>query len=228
MATPDPHTAKAFDDDLEEIRVLIAQMGGMAEEAVSKATKALMNHDELAATEVVAHDLGIDRLSEEVEQHCIRLIALRAPLADDLRETLAAFKIAVIVERMGDCACRIAGQVPLVRGLSRRSSRLLVERMSSTAEEGVRQALDTFVARDADAAVFDRRIPDELSHLQDELLRDLLEAMTDAPSNISSCTSLLLASHTLVRLGEHAANLSRIACFAATGRDVPQMLGRKS
>jgi phosphate transport system protein len=205
-----PHTVRAFDDDLEEIRALIAQMGGMVEEALGKAVNALIEHDELAAAAVVADDVRIDRLSDEVERRCVCLIALRAPMADDLREILAAFKIGVIVERMGDCARSVAQQVPLVGEFRSRTSVKLLKALSDTAQASLRHALDAFVRTDAPAAGMLPRNLEESGYLQDELLRDLLETMSDVPSTITSSTCLLLASQKLVRVGEQAANLARL------------------
>jgi phosphate transport system protein len=205
-----PHTVRAFDEDLEEIRALIAQMGGLVEDALVKAVGALIEHDEPAAAAVVADDVRIDRLSDQVERHCVCLIALRAPMADDLHEILAAFKIGVIVERMGDCARAIAQQVPMVGGFKPRSAIKLLTALSDTAQASVRHALDAFVRADTAAAAMLPRSIEEAGYLQDELLRDLLETMADIPATITSSTCLLLAAQKLVRVGEHAVNLARL------------------
>jgi len=223
MATREPHTVKAFDGDLEEIRALVAQMGGMAEFAIARGIHALIADDQTTAAQVVAEDAAIDRLSKEVERQCIRLLALRAPMADDLRETLAAFKQSIIIERMGDCARSIAQQVPLVRGSAPRRSKTLLKRMSWIAQDLVRLALNRIIERDADAALAVSGSDDLLSSLHDELLRDLLNGMADAPSTTSASTCLLLASQKIVRLGEHSTNLIKVVQLAAT--DTPMGTG---
>jgi phosphate transport system protein len=130
-------------------------------------------------------------------------------MADDLREVLADFKIAIIVERMGDCARSIAEQVPLIRGLTRASLRNVLRRMSAEAQDSVQCALDAFVRRDAHAGP-GRYRQEQLGSLQAELLRDLLDTMAETPATITSSTCMLLASQKLVRLSEHAANIARI------------------
>ena len=105
------HTVKAFDEDLSELRGLIAQMGGMAEEAIADAMDALKRHDLESAARIVAGDKRIDELEMEVERLAVRLIALRAPMADDLREVVAALKIAGVIERIGDHATNVAEMV---------------------------------------------------------------------------------------------------------------------
>lgn len=220
MATADPHTVKAFDEDLEEIRALVAQMGGMVELAISRAFRAMADHDEATAARIAAEDEAIDRLSQEVERQCVRIVALRAPMADDLREVLAAFKQATIIERMGDCARGIAAQVPLVRGIRSRRSRAILERMSEKARDMVRLSLDCAVQRNADAARPLCAPDDLLASLHDELLGELLDIMIEEPSSITASTCLLLASQKLVRLGEHSANLARLVCFALAGADM--------
>jgi phosphate transport system protein len=228
MGGLNPHTVKAFDEDLQAIRALIAEMGGMVEQAVFRASKALIDCDEMTAREVVRDDARIDRLLQEVERQCLCLIALRAPMADDLQEILAGFKIATIVERMGDCARSIAEQVPRVRGLSRSSLRNVLRRMSVEAQDSVQNALDVFVRQDAEPAQQPLSVQEQLAHLQDELLRDLLDTMAELPSAVGSSTSLLMASQNLVRLAEHSAKIIRISSSASRGAPIPLPLQREA
>jgi phosphate transport system protein len=224
MVSLNPHTVKAFDEDLQGIRALVAEMGGLVEQAVFRATKALIDCDEATAREVVRDDAQIDRLSQEVERRCLCLIALRAPMADDLREVLAGFKIATVVERMGDCARSIAEQVPRVRGLTRASLRNVLRRMSAEAQEAVQHALDIFVRQDGDLGQRPVSVQERLASLHDELLRDLLDTMTEVPSAIGSSTSMLMASQKLVRLAEHSANIVRISSSATRREAILQPL----
>jgi phosphate transport system protein len=209
-----PHTVKAFDEDLDAIRTLIALMGEMVEEALVKAVAALMEHDEMAAACVVAGDVRIDCLADEVERRCVCLIALRAPIASDLDEVLAAFKIGVVIERVGDCARTIAEQVPSVGRFKSRSATKLLKELSDTARACVRHSLDDFVRRDMGAAESLPRSLDEAGYLHDELSRDLLDSMTDYPSTITAFTCLLLAAQKLLRVSEHAANIARVSAAA--------------
>ena len=105
------HTVKAFDEDITRLRGLIAEMGGLAEVAIQEAMQALVTGDEELAAGVVERDLKLDRLESEVDELAVRVIALRAPMADDLREIIAALKIAGVVERIGDHATNVAEMV---------------------------------------------------------------------------------------------------------------------
>lgn len=227
MASVDPHTVKAFDDDLEQIRALVAQLGGLAEAAVGDATTALLSGDELTAARVIAGDSKLDTISEEVERDCVKLIALRAPMADDLRQVLAAFKIAVLIERMGDCARSVAEQVPRVQGFARRSPLLIIRSMSTTVAEMVRASLDAFIAQDADAAEAVGRSDDDVDALHDQLFRELLEIMSENPASISPSTCLLLASKKLERIGDHATSISRVVHYSITGIQLPHAPSRR-
>lgn len=226
MANVDPHTVKAFDDDLEQIRALVAEIGGRAEMALRDATEALLSNDDVTAAHVITGDAKIDAVSQAIERECIRLIALRAPMADDLRQVLAAFKIAVLIERMGDCARSIAEQVPKVHGFSRRPPLLILRTMSAAVADMVRAALDAFLADDAAAAEILSRSDDEVDMLHDELFRELLDVMTDQPSLITASTCLLLASKRLERIGDHATGIARVVHFSATGTHMPQPRSR--
>ncbi len=223
MAGVDPHTVKAFDDDLEQIRALVAELGGRAEAAVRDAANALLSGDEATAARVVASDVRIDALSEEIERGCIRLIALRAPMADDLRQVLAAFKIGVLIERMGDCARGVAEQVPKLQTFARRSPLLILKSMSTSVGEMVRCAMDAFVAQDVEAARLVCRSDDEVDALHDQLFRELVEVMGEHPSSISPGASLLLASKKLERIGDHATTIARVVHFSVTGEQLPPM-----
>ena len=111
------HTVKAFDSDLGQIRGLVSEMGGRAEAAITASIQALQRIDLEAAAQVVQEDRRIDELETEVERQVIRLIALRAPLADDLRDAVAALKISGVIERIGDYAKNIAKRVPLLQDM---------------------------------------------------------------------------------------------------------------
>ena len=227
MASVDPHTVKQFDDDLEQIRALVAELGGRAEAALRDATSALLNGDEATAARVVASDARIDEISGEIERDCIRLIALRAPMADDLRQVLAAFKIAVLIERMGDCARGVAEQVPKVQSFARRSPLLILKSMSTAVGEMVRSAMDAFVAQDIEAARQVCQSDDEVDALHDQLFRELLEIMGEYPSSISPGACLLLASKKLERIGDHATTIARVVHFSVTGDQLPPVRYRR-
>lgn len=220
MAIVDPQTVQAFDSDIEEIRALAAQTASIAKSALSRSIDALIADDEASAAQVGAGDAAIDRLSREVERQCIRLLELRSPVADDLRETLVAFKQAIIIERMGNGSRNIAQQLPLVLGATPGRSKTLPRRMSAIAQDLAWPALSCVIERDPDAVRAISASLDLLSSFHDELLRERLDGMADAPSTTSASICLLLASQKIVRLGEHSANLIRVAHLAAPGTQI--------
>src|SRR5919107_2160864 len=140
------HTVKAFDEDITRLRGLIAEMGGLAEVAIEEAMQALVNGDEELARQVVERDKKLDALEAEVDAMAIRTLALRAPMADDLREIIAALKIGGVVERIGDYAKNIAKRVGHIEGRKRFEPLTLLPAMGEIAAEMVHDVLTAFAA----------------------------------------------------------------------------------
>jgi phosphate transport system protein len=214
------HTIKAFDEDLAEMRALVAEMGGLAEAAIDDAVRALIRRDLDAAARIVEEDRRIDAMEAELERQTIRLIALRAPLADDLREVLAALKIANVIERIGDYAKNIAKRVPLLQDVRDIDPMAILPPMGRAVSEMVHDVLDAYAARDSAAAVEvcqrDRRVDD----LYNSLFRALLTYMMENPTNIGASTHLLFIAKNLERIGDHATNIAEMIYFAATGEQM--------
>ncbi|GAA4810450.1 phosphate signaling complex protein PhoU [Sphingosinicella ginsenosidimutans] len=210
------HTVKAFDDELDELRATIAEMGGLAEAAIRESMDALVARDDAAAAAIVERDARIDALETEVERMAVQIIALRAPMADDLRDVIAALKIAGVVERIGDYAKNIAKRVPSLEDSRIRPISLLPE-MARIAGEMVHNVLDAFAARDADkaAAVVDRDAA--VDDFYNSIFRALLTHMMENPHNITPATHLLFVARNLERIGDHATNVAEMVYFARTG-----------
>lgn len=216
------HTVKAFDDDIGELRGLIAQMGGLAEQGIRAAMEALKRHDLEAAAAIVAGDKQIDALEMRVEQLAVRLIALRAPMADDLREVVAALKIAGVVERIGDYAKNIAKRVPAIDNHSEIELLSVLPAMATLAVQMVHDVLDAFAARDAQAALEvcerDRQVDD----FYNSLFRILVTHMMENPATIGQMAHLLFIAKNLERVGDHATNVAEMVYYAATGRHMAE------
>ena len=212
------HTVKAFDNDLDQLRGNIAQMGGLAEAAIREAMRALVQRDTGAADRVIAQDVKIDALEAEVERNAVQLIALRAPMADDLREVVAALKIAGVVERIGDYAKNIAKRVHVIDENPNIEPLSLLPEMARIVGEMVHQVLDAFAARDAEKArqvcERDRAVDD----FYNSIFRTLLTFMMENPHNITAATHLLFIAKNLERIGDHATNIAEMVYFAATGQ----------
>ena len=211
------HTIKAFDRDLDQLRASIAEMGGLAEAAIAGAMRALVDRDLAAAQTVIDNDKRLDALEAEVERLAVQVIALRAPMANDLREVVAALKIAGVVERMGDYAKNIAKRVHAIEGSTELEPLSLLPEMARITGEMVHMVLDAFVQRDPEKAQQvcerDRAVDD----FYNSIFRTLLTFMMEKPQSITAATHLLFVAKNLERIGDHATNVAEMVYFAATG-----------
>ena len=210
------HTVKAFDEDIGRLRGLISQMGGLAEQAIDRAMRALQRGDLELAKRVRKDDKQIDAIEAEVERLAVRIIALRAPMANDLREVVAALKIAAVVERIGDYAKNIAKRVPMIEGEHRIEPISVIQAMARMAAEMVHDVLDAFAARDAAAAVEICERDKALDDFYDAIFRTLVTHMVENPKTISEVAHLLFVAKNLERVGDHATNVAEMVYFAAT------------
>jgi phosphate transport system protein len=215
------HTVKAFDTDIGRLRGLISQMGGLAEAAIEQAIEALRRSDPTLARQVRTEDKSIDVLEAEVERLAVQIIALRAPMANDLREVVAALKIAAVVERIGDYAKNIAKRVPMIESEQRIEPVSILPAMARMAAEMVRNALDAFAARDVDAAVRVVESDAALDDFYDSIFRTLVTHMVENPKTIGQVAHLLFVAKNLERIGDHATNVAEMVYFAATGTQMP-------
>jgi phosphate transport system protein len=219
MAIGQEHTVKVFDQDIGQLRALISQMGGLAEEAIADAMTALQRNDPELAREVVLRDKRIDAIEAEVEALAVQVIALRAPMANDLRDVVAALKIAGVVERIGDYAKNIAKRVPSIHGEDERIEAVsILPAMAQLASEMVRDVLDAFSARDAEKAVEVVARDHALDNFYDSIFRTLVTFMVENPKTISQVAHLLFVAKNLERIGDHATNVAEMVYFAATGQ----------
>jgi phosphate transport system protein len=218
------HTVKAFDDDLDQLRALIAEMGGLAETAISEAMRALVQRDTDGALQVIEKDRRLDELEAEVERSAVQIIALRAPMADDLRDVVAALKIASVVERIGDYAKNIAKRVRTVEDGSGIEPLSLLPEMGRIASEMVHNVLDAFVARDPVKAKAVCERDRALDDFYNSIFRALLTHMMENPHNITPATHLLFVAKNLERIGDHATNVAEMVYFAATGQHIAERL----
>ena len=216
------HTLKAFDEDLDRLRALIAEMGGLAEHAIGEAMRCLIQRDVDGAMAIVRDDVKLDRLEIEAERRVVQLIALRAPMAGDLREAVAALKISGVVERIGDYAKNIARRVPLLEDSSQLEPLSLLPEMARIATQMVHDVLDAFVRRDAEAAVRVVERDQAVDDFYDSIFRTLLTFMMEKPQTIGQSAHLLFVAKNLERVGDHATNIAEMVYYAATGEHVAE------
>jgi phosphate transport system protein len=221
MSTGTRHTVTAFDDDMDEIRGLIAEMGARAETAVIAAMKALREHDSDLAVKTRAEDKIIDHLETEVERLVVRTIALRAPMADDLRELIAALKMSAVIERIGDYAKNIAKRVPQMEGKMPPNAPEQLGRMGDIVVEMIRNAMDAYAKRDIDLARAVSVRDDDVDQLNKDLFVDFVAYVAKNPKNATEVAHLLFTAKNLERIGDHTTTVAQMIYFTETGENLP-------
>ena len=217
MAPTGGHTIKAFDDDLDRLRALISEMGGLAEHGIRESLRCLVERDSEGARRMVEEDRKLDALEIETERRAVQLIALRAPMAGDLRDIVAALKISSVVERIGDYAKNIAKRVPLLDEIGNIEPLSLLPEMARIATEMVHDVLTAFVERDAAAALEVIERDQKVDDFYNSIFRTLLTYMMENPHNIGQSTHLLFVAKNVERVGDHATNIAEMVYYAATG-----------
>lgn len=211
------HTVKSFDEDIAQLRAIISQMGGLCEVQIDAAVDALVTRNADAAMQVVLNDKRIDQLETEAEALAVRIIALRAPLANDLREIVAALKIAGVLERIGDYAKNIAKRASALAQVPRIEPVVIVPEMARAVNAMIRDVLDAFVDRNAPLALAVCQRDHKVDDFYNSLFRSLLTFMMENPHYITPSTHLLFVAKNLERVGDHATAIGEMVFFAVTG-----------
>jgi phosphate transport system protein len=212
------HIVKSFDDQLKRLENLIAEMGGLAEVQLAEAIEAMSKRDLERAERITAADQRIDDLEVLVDQEAIALLALRQPMAKDLREIVGALKAASMLERIGDYAKNVAKRTAVLVEMAPVPSAQTVVRLGGLAQEMIKDVLDAYIARDADKAELVRQRDKELDALHTSIFRELLTYMMEDPRSITACTHLLFIAKNIERIGDHATNIAEVVGFLVHGR----------
>ena len=215
------HIVKSYEDELNTLTADCARMGGIAEAQVHDALEAVVKRDQALAEAVVSRDERLDVLERDIERKAIRLIALRQPLANDLRKTVAAMKIAGNLERCGDLAKNIAKRTLILNagepiGPLTRS----IERMGRLVAGRMKDVLDAYTGSDLDRAMAVWSRDDEVDEHYNSLFRELLTYMMGDPRTITACAHLLFVAKNLERIGDHATNIAEIIHSEITGEEM--------
>lgn len=206
-----------YENALNELQEKILTMGGLVEKTIVNAVESLAKQDLSLAQQVIDSDDVIDKLTEEIEEFCIRLIATQQPLAKDLRTIITGIKISTDLERIADYAVDIArvtkriGEEPLIKPL------IDIPRMANIIQLMVNQALDAYVHEDINLAKKLAKDDDEVDHIHAQIFRELLTFMMEDAKTIRQATSLLFVSKHLERIGDHATNLGESVIYLVTG-----------
>ena len=215
------HTVKAYGDELNQLTAEVARMGGLAEAQVADAVDSVARRDVALARAVVERDGRLDAMHRDIEKKAIRLIALRQPVASDLRRALASMKLAVDLERTGDLAKNIAKRgLILAEGEPMQPLTRSIERMGKLVSMRLRDVLDAYSASEVDRAIAVWSTDDEVDEHYNSLFRELLTYMMGDPRTITAGTHLLFMAKNLERIGDHATNIAETIHYEITGDEL--------
>jgi phosphate transport system protein len=214
------HTSKIYSRELQEIKKNLLYLGGLAEKAIQNAMKSLLERNSDLAREVIEADDRINRLDKEIEERCIDLIALRQPVARDLRFITTAIKINAHLERIGDMAVNIAEKAVSLNEEPQLKPYIDLPRMSDTAQKMIQKSLDALVKEDCDLA--DEVISEDeiVDNLNDQIFRELLTFMLEDPRTIHRALLIMQISKNLERISDHATSIAIMVIYLATGQNI--------
>ncbi len=214
------HIVAAFDEDLIQIQAKISEMGGLTEEMLSKALQSIQNRDAGLAQHVIERDEAVDAMESEIEEAVIRVIALRQPVAKDLRVLIAALRIAATLERIGDLSKNIAKRaVPLsaARPIRLTSS---ISRMGREALSQLSVVLNAHAARDVDAAVQVWNQDYEIDEMYNSIFREVVTYMVEDSRLIGVGSQLMFIAKNLERIGDHTTQISEMVYYIVKGESL--------
>lgn len=214
------HTSREYERELQEIREGLLYVGALTERALERGAQALVERDSDLAREIVREDEQIDRLDVELEEKCIRLLALRQPAARDLRFITTAIKITGHLERIGDMAANIAEKVLILNELPRIKPYVDLPRMVEISRGMIRKSLDAMVREDVDLAMKVREEDTIIDQLNDQVFRELLTFMMEDPHKIQVCLYIMQISKSLERIADHAEGIADMVIYMVTGKSV--------
>lgn len=217
-----PHIRSAFDDDLRKISARIAEMGGLAEEQLNSAIEAMNERDSSLAEEVILSDRRLDAMEGSLEKTTIEVIALRNPVAADLREVIAALKVASALERIGDLAKNVAKRTLVLNQEERPRVMSSITRMGKQTQILMAESLDAYTARDKALAVSVWKRDVEIDEMHNSIFRELITYMMEDPRTIGLCSQLLFVVKNFERIGDHTTFIAEMAYYMVTGHPLTE------
>lgn len=214
------HIVKSYDEELKRLNQIITRMGGLTEAQLSTALDAMRNRDTEMAARIVEADHKIDALEQEVDSNVVRMLALRQPMATDLREIVVALKISSDLERIADYATNVAKRTMALAQSAPVRPAHAVPRMGRLAQAMIKDVLDAYNDRDTAKAIDVWQRDEELDEMYTSLFRELLTYMMEDPRSITPCTHLLFIAKNIERVGDHATNIAEYVHFMIEGRQL--------
>ncbi len=222
MASDMPeHIVRSYEDQLKRVREMLARMGGLAERQVHDSVMAMARRDATLAAEVALRDAALDQLEREIEAFCVKILALRQPMAADLRFIVASMKVAHDLERIGDYARNGAKRSIVVMQQPALGSMNGFTRMAQLVQENLKAAIDALVNSDAEAAQRVWAADEPVDDVYNGIFREMLTFMMEDPRNITAATHLLFIAKNLERIGDHATNIAETVHYAVRGDQLP-------
>jgi phosphate transport system protein len=212
------HIVKAYDEDLASLKTMLAQMGGLAEDQLANALRALVKRDTRLADKVIQGDEKIDALELAVEEKAIQTIARRQPMARDLREIIVAIRVSSDLERIGDLAKNLAKRAHAISDVLPRKLVVGMTRMGELSLAQLKSVLDAYGARDAERAMEVWQHDEDIDALYNSVFRELLTYMMEDPRMIGVCTHLLFATKNVERIGDHSTNIAENIYYLVHGK----------
>jgi len=214
------HTSSQYEKELKEVKENLIYMGALAEKAIREATRSLLERDSNLAREVIGADREIDDIDEEIEEKCIRLLALRQPTARDLRFITAAIKINGHLERIGDMAAKISEKALALNEEPQLKPYIDLPRMAEIAEGMIRKSLDALINEDCDLAHQVRIEDEKVDNLNEQIFRELLTFMMEDPRTTHRAILITQVSKSLERISDHARSIADTVIYMITGKNV--------
>ncbi len=217
MATE--HIVASFDYDLAELNKMLARLGGLAEKQFADAMDALERRDIQNIDEIIARDAELDELEFNLNERGIEIIALRAPVARDLRRVIVTLKVAAVLERIGDYSKNVAKRTRVIIELENsKSDNVSLARMSALVQQMLNQVLDAYVSGDADLAMDVRDRDMEVDRLHTSLFREILARISENPEQVSASSHLLFIAKNIERIGDHTTGIAEQIFFLKNGQ----------
>ena len=214
------HILKRFDEELERLNATINEMGGLTESQFAKALSAVRDRDTATAEEVIADDTRVDALDAAVQEQTVKLLALRQPMAVDLRVVLSSIKIAAALERIADYAKNTAKRsILLTQGSVPPSAVVGIDRLGRLVRTALKDVLDSFADDDVTKAHSVWQRDEEIDQVYTGLFRELLTYMMEDPRTITACTHLMFMAKNIERAGDHVTNIAELVSFRSTGQN---------
>jgi phosphate transport system protein len=217
----DHHISQRFNEELEAIRNKVLEMGGIVEDQLGRAVKALVEGNTKMAKQVVADDYRVNALEVEIDEECTRIVARRQPAASDLRLVMAVIKTITDLERIGDEAKRVARMVEEeLNGAMAEDVRHELEHMGNLVREMLRMVLDAFARTDVETAIKVVKSDNRVDVKYVSITRQLMTYMAQDPKNIPRVLNILWAARAMERMGDRCGNIAEYIFYLVHGRDI--------